>query len=209
MKKLQVALDLFSEKAALEVLSEVVEYVDVIELGTPLVMIEDVGLIGRIKEKYPDKIVFADIKIMDGGGVLSKIVFDAGADMVSVLAAAEDNTVRASIDCAREYGKLVLVDMCSVKNIEKRAKEIDEMAPDFVCVHVGYDIQSTGADPIEDLHKINVIKTKTAIAGGINLSNFNEVVRSSADLIIVGGGLCNQPNRADVAREMRSIIEKN
>ena len=40
MKKLQVALDLFDEKTTLEVLEQVGEYVDIIEIGTPLCISE-------------------------------------------------------------------------------------------------------------------------------------------------------------------------
>jgi len=206
MKKLQVALDLFTAQAALDVLDEVGEYVDVIELGTPLVIAEGASFISQVKEKYPDKIVFADIKIIDGGNVVPRVVFDAGADMVSVLAVGDDSTVRGAIECAREYGKLVLVDMCSVPDIARRGMEVDKMAPDYVCVHVGYDIQETGVDPIEELRKLQGVQSAKAIAGGIQLSNFAEAVNSPADLIIVGGGLYNQKNMREIAQKMHEII---
>ena len=207
MKKLQVALDIYSVEDALAILQKVGEFIDIIELGTPLIVKEGVSIVKVVKEKYPDKVVFADIKVMDGGGIMSKIAFDAGADMVSVLAAAEDNTIRATIDCAKEYKRDVLVDMCSVQNIEKRAKEVDLMAPKYICVHVGYDIQDTGADTIEELKKIVGVKSAKAIAGGIKLSNFKEAVNSPADLIIVGGGLYNQANMREIAQKMHSIIQ--
>lgn len=209
MKKLQLALDLLSEESALQVLSKVSEYIDIIELGTPLVISEGVKLIRKIKDKFPKKIVFADIKIMDAGLLLSKLAFDAGADMVSVLAAAEDNTIRAAIDYARINSKSVLVDMCSINNIEERARQIDVMAPDYICLHVGYDKKDTGADPVKDLQKMKDIKSAKAIAGGINITNFNRAVNSSADLIIVGGGLYNEPSMGEIAQQMRAIIDQH
>lgn len=87
MKLLQAALDLFSTEYTLEVLEQIGEYVDIIELGTPLMIAEGAKVVREVKGRYPDKIVFADIKVMDGGGVVPKVVFEAGADMVSVLAA--------------------------------------------------------------------------------------------------------------------------
>ena len=207
MKKFQVALDLLSIEDVLEVLNNVGEFVDIIELGTPLMIKEGVRAVKVVKEKYPDKLVFADIKVMDGGSVIPKIAFDAGADMVSVMAVAEDNTIKATIDCANKYKKDVLVDMCSVADIGRRAKEVDLMAPKYICVHVGYDIQDTGVDPIEELKKIVDVKSAKAIAGGIKLSNFEEAVNSPADLIIVGGGLYNQPNMRELAQKMNAIIQ--
>lgn len=207
MKLLQVALDLFSTKEALRVLEQVGQYVDIIELGTPLMIAEGARVVREVKDKYPDKIIFADIKVMDGGGVVPKVVFDAGADMVSVLAAADDHTISATIGLAREYGGKVLVDMCSVKDIAGRAREVAAMGPDYICVHVGYDIQATGVDPIEELRKLDGVDCRKAIAGGIKLSTFRAAVESPADVIISGGGIYNQPDMGQVAAQMRQIMD--
>ncbi|MCI8550054.1 MAG: 3-hexulose-6-phosphate synthase [Lachnospiraceae bacterium] len=208
MKLLQAALDLFNIEETFRVLDQVGRYVDIIELGTPLMVAEGARAVKAVKDRYPDKTVFADIKVMDGGGVVPKPVLEAGADMVSVLAAADDNTVRAAIALAREYHAQVLVDMCSVKDIAGRAREIEGMNPDYICVHVGYDIQSTGADPIEELRKLDGIRCKKAIAGGIGLSTFEAAVSSAADTIISGGGIYNQPNMGEVAAKMREILDR-
>jgi 3-hexulose-6-phosphate synthase len=153
-------------------------------------------------------LVFADIKVMDGGSVVPRIAFEAGADMVSVLAVADDSTIEATLECAEEYGKDVLVDMCSVIDMEQRAKEVDAMGPTYICVHVGYDIQDTGVDPIEELKKIEFVNTAKAIAGGIKLANFEEAVKSPADLVIVGGGLYKQNDMHAVAKQMRAIVDR-
>lgn len=207
MKLLQVALDLFSEEETLQVLEQVGEYVDIIELGTPLMIAEGARIVKKVKEMYPNKIIFADIKVMDGGGVVPKVVLDAGADMVSVLAAADNNTIQATIDLAKEYNRKVLVDMCSVKDIAGRAKEVEVMGPDYICVHVGYDIQATGIDPIEELRKLDGVKCAKAIAGGIKLSTFEAAVQSSADVVISGGGIYNQKDMRGTACKMREILD--
>ena len=146
---------------------------------------------------------------MDGGSVVSKVAFEAGADMVSVLAAAQDETIEATIACAKEYGRKVLVDMCAVKDMEGRGKQIEAMGPDYICCHVGYDIQAKGVDPVEELHRLDAVKLPKAIAGGIKLSTFEQAVNSPADDIIVGGGLYNQPNMCEIAKKMREILNKN
>jgi len=208
MKLFQVALDLFSTDEALNVLKEISEFVDIIELGTPLMVAEGAHVVRKVKELYPEKTVFADIKVMDGGSIVPKVVFDAGADMVSVLAAADNSTIEATIELAGKYERKVLVDMCSVKDIFARAKEVEALGPDFICVHVGYDVQNKGVDPVQELRKLDGIKIPKAIAGGIKLSNFEAAVQSPADVIIVGGGIYNQPNMREVAEKMREIIDR-
>lgn len=207
-KQLQVALDLFSTQAALDVLKKVSEYIDIIELGTPLIIAEGVSVIKVVKEKYPDKIIFADIKVMDGGKIVPKVVFDAGADMVSVLAAADDATIKGTIELAREMGRKALVDTCAIKDLVSRAKEIETMQPDYLCVHVGTDIQERGVDPVAQLRKLDDIKTPKAIAGGIKLDIISAAAQSSAAIIISGGGIYNQPNMGEVAKQMRKILDQ-
>ena len=87
--KLQVAIDLLTTEAALELAGQVAEYVDIIELGTPLIKAEGLPVITAIKNAHPDKIVFADLKTMDAGELEADIAFKAGADLVTVLGAAD------------------------------------------------------------------------------------------------------------------------
>lgn len=42
------------------------------------------------------------------------------------------------IKLAKHYGKMALVDMCSVKDMKQRGKEVKAMGPDYICCHVGY-----------------------------------------------------------------------
>lgn len=208
MKKLQLALDLRSGKEAKKILDEVGEYVDIIELGTPLIISEGMKIVREIKALYPEKLVFADIKLMDGGRNISDMAFSAGADMVSVLAVANDATIKEVIEMSRKHKKSVLIDMCAVKDIGKRARELEPLIPDYMCVHVAFDIQGTGIDPIEEVKKLNGINCKKAAAGGITLATFENACQSDIDDIIVGGGLAKVEDRLGTAKKMYHIINK-
>lgn len=207
-KKLQVALDLFSTERALKVLEQVGEYVDIIELGTPLMIAEGARAVKEVKARYPHKILFADIKVMDGGAEVPRSVLESGADMFSVLACAADNTIKSAIELAKKYNSKVLIDMCAVKDMEARGKEVEAMGPDYICCHVGYDVQSSGIDPIEELHRLDAVKIPKAIAGGIKLDTFEAAVQSPADVIISGGGIYNRGDMRETAKLMRQILDQ-
>lgn len=206
-KKLQVALDVFSAADAFEILRDVAAYVDIIELGTPLIVSEGARIVRDVKALFPNKTVFADIKVMDGGGEVPKPVIEAGCDMFSVLCASDDATVQAAVDLGHAKGVKVLADMCSVKDMELRAQEIATIGPDFLCCHVGYDQQASGADPVEELKRLSGVDIPKAIAGGIKLETFEQALRSAAEIIISGGGICGAPDRAAVARRMREMLD--
>lgn len=208
MKKLHVALDLESIEECEELLSKIAKYVDIIELGSPMMIAEGAKSVSVIKGLYSDKEVFADTKIMDGGEQMSSIAFKAGADMVSVLAAAEDSTIKEVISSAKKYNGKVLVDMCAVKNIAERAKQVDSFEPDYVCVHVGYDMQGKGPDPIEEVKYLAGIRAQTAAAGGIKLDTFEAACQANIDDIIVGGGLTKVTDPEDIAKKMYDLIQK-
>lgn len=208
MKKLQAALDVNSTQKAKEILNQIADYVDIIELGTPLMVAEGVRVVKEIKDLYPEKTVFADIKIMDGGSIMAKLAFDAGADMVSVLAAANDATIKDVIETAKGYNGKVLVDMCAIENLEERAKSIEPWGPTYICVHVGYDVQGSGTDPVEEVKKLKDIKVEKAAAGGITLETFESACQSDIDDIIVGGGLFNAKAPKATAEKMYNILNK-
>lgn len=208
IKKLQLAIDLFDLKSTLKLLQQVGEYIDIIELGTPLVISEGLSIIPIIKELYPDKIIFADLKIMDGGDIMSELAFQKGADMISVLAAANDSTIEAAVKKAKRYNKMILVDMCAVKDIRKRSEAVEVFNPDYICVHRATDMQTQGKDPLEELQLLENLKTKKAVAGGLDLSNFREACQSSADSIIVGSAIYQSDDPEATAKKMRKIMDE-
>lgn len=98
--------------------------------------------------------------------------------------------------------------MIAVKDLEKRAKEVDEFGVDYICVHTGYDLQAVGKNSFEDLQTIKrVVKNaKTAIAGGIKLETLPEVIKAQPDLVIVGGGITGQADKKAAAAEMKKLV---
>jgi 3-hexulose-6-phosphate synthase len=100
--------------------------------------------------------------------------------------------------------------MIGVKDLETRAKQVDALGVDYICVHTGYDLQAVGQNSFEDLRTIKrVVKNaKTAVAGGIKLSTLPEVVKAEPDIVIVGGGITGEADKRSVAREMKKIIEQ-
>ena len=82
-----------------------------------------------------------------------------GADVVTILGVAEDASIKAAVEEAHKHDKQLLVDMIAVQDLEKRAKELDEMGADYIAVHTGYDLQAEGQSPLDSLRTVkSVIK---------------------------------------------------
>lgn len=168
--KLQLALDLVDIAGAKEIVSEVAEFIDVVEIGTPIVINEGLHAVKAIKEAFPALTVLADLKIMDAGGYEVMKAVEAGADIVTVLGVSDDSTIKGAVEEAKKTNKEILVDLINVKDIKARAAEVDALGVDYVCVHSGYDHQAEGKNSFADLHAIKSVvkRAKTAIAGGLS-----------------------------------------
>lgn len=207
--ELQLALDLVNIPEAIEVVKEVEEYIDIVEIGTPVVINEGLRAVKEMKAAFPNLKVLADLKIMDAAGYEVMKASEAGADIITILGAAEDMSIKGAVEEAKAQGNKILLDMIGIKDIKSRAKELDELGVDYICVHTGYDLQAIGQNSFEDLMTIkNVVKNaKTAIAGGIKLDTLPEVVKLKPDLVIVGGGIANQDDKAAAAAKMKQMIQ--
>ncbi|WP_297520315.1 3-hexulose-6-phosphate synthase [uncultured Clostridium sp.] len=208
--KLQLALDLVDTQGAIEMVKEVGEYIDVVEIGTPVVINEGLRAVKAVKEAFPNMTVLADLKIMDAAGYEVGQASQAGASIITILGTSEDESIKGAVAEAKKQGTEILVDMIAVKDLATRAKEVDALGVDYVCVHTGYDLQAVGKNSFEDLATIkkSVKNAKTAIAGGIKLETLEEAVKQNPDLIIVGGGITGAADRKATAKKMQEMIKR-
>lgn len=208
--KLQLALDLVNIPEAIEVVKEVQDHIDVVEIGTPVVINEGLRAVNEVKKAFPNLTVLADLKIMDAAGYEVMKASEAGADIITILGAAEDASIKGAVEEAKKLGKQILVDMIAVKDLKGRAQELDALGVDYICVHTGYDLQAEGQNPFEALRIIkSVVKNaKTAVAGGIKLETLPEVIQANPDLVIVGGGITSKGDKKATAAEMQKLIKE-
>src|ERR1041385_206836 len=139
---LQIALDEVNLDRALGYAREAVAGgVDWVEAGTPLIKACGLDAARELKKAFPDKLIVADMKTMDTGAFETEIAVKAGAGLVGILGAASDGTFREAVKAGRKYGAKVYMDLISVPDKLKRAKEAQALGVDYVCLHMGVDEQ--------------------------------------------------------------------
>ena len=207
--KLQTALDTPTLRQCIDLLEKTRGYVDIAEVGTPFIIEEGMVPVRALKEKFPEIEVLADAKIMDAGEFEADKCFDAGADIVTVLGVSNDETIKGVVRSARKHNGKVMVDMIAVKNLVERTREIDQMGVDYICVHTAFDIQALGNDPLEELKTVNSVieNAKSAVAGGVKLATIDDIVAEGAEIIVVGGAICNAKDPAAMAKEMKGHLK--
>ncbi|HIH0640921.1 TPA: 3-hexulose-6-phosphate synthase [Staphylococcus aureus] len=206
--ELQLAIDLLNKEDAAELANKVKDYVDIVEIGTPIIYNEGLPAVKHMADNISNVKVLADMKIIDAADYEVSQAIKFGADVITILGVAEDASIKAAIE-AHKNNKQLLVDMIAVQDLEKRAKELDEMGADYIAVHTGYDLQAEGQSPLESLRTVkSVIKnSKVAVAGGIKPDTIKDIVAESPDLVIVGGGIANADDPVEAAKQCRAAIE--
>ena len=205
--KLQVSVDLVSLEQAMKMLEEVAPYVDVIEAGTPLIKNEGLKAVETFKQYFPDKLIFADMKTMDAGELEAELAFKANADFTTVLAVANDATIKGAVAAARKYNKYVTGDMIGVSDREKRARELESLGVNYLEIHSGLDEQALGGSPLSAIQIIrDAVKIPLSVAGGIKENTIQQVEAAGADMVAVGAAIYSAQSPGEAAHRLREKI---
>lgn len=208
MIKLQLALDLVDLDTALSLVKRIKGSVDIVEIGTPLLMREGVNAVKRIRDAAPDVEVLADTKIVDGGYFEATLAFEAGADYVTVLALAARETIEAVNEAAAEKGGSVVADLIGADDPAGRLPLLLTTGIGIVCLHRPAD---TGSWAEGDSLRFSIPGDRLGAcrlmaAGGINLENLSMVLRLRPDIVVVGGFVTNAENPVQVVHSLREAL---
>jgi 3-hexulose-6-phosphate synthase len=184
---LQVALDSIEDQEVFRVAELVREYVDVLDIGTVLLKREGIRIIKQIKAAFPDKFVFVDTKTLDLGQLEARMVFSAGADMMSVCGAASDATIEFAIREARTFGKKVMIDLIGTDGSYRQIKRLSDFQPDYIIIHSGVDEWHNENNLFEKVEIISQIcPLPMAVSGGIQLDDIPYLLVFQPAILIVG-----------------------
>ena len=207
--KLQVAFDLQSSDEIIIFLEKNGDLIDIIEIGTPLIIKEGLKSVLKIKKKFPKQTVLADLKIMDAGLLEAQIGFDAGADIVTVLGLASTKTLNGVKQAAVKNEKEVMVDMINHPCPENKWNELKNMEMGLCCLHTANDDSKDGETPLNDLERFyNLHGGKNiAVAGGINPDMIRKINSFHPEIVIVGGYIANSRNQRDALVEIHQAMD--
>lgn len=191
----QVALDFTRMWDALRVASRVSDLEGVIlEAGTPLIKAEGVHVARLLKALPGSRPVVADMKTMDTGALEVSMAAEAGADAATVLAVADDATIRDSVEEAESRGIALMGDLINVRDPVREAERLSKLGVHIAIMHIGIDVQRrlglTASKVLELFGKVaEAFNGPIAVAGGIKPEEAGRVAEAGASIIIIGSGI--------------------
>lgn len=206
--KLQYALDLFSIEEVIGIVKEVEEVVDIIEIGTPMILHYGMEAVAKVRTAFPNLFIFADLKICDGGTYEADLAFNAGADMVSVMGFAHPETIKGVIASAKQHNKKSFVDMIRVENVLKTSQDYVGWGADYICIHNATDAldMQTTLRTLQDVSKA-IQKEHVVFAGGINIDSIEAVSKCEPAIIVVGTSITKASSKKEMIVRLKQYMQ--
>ncbi len=210
--KVQVALDLVRIRDAVKIARAAWSAgIDWLEAGTPLIKSEGMEAIRVLSRTFPRGTVVADMKTLDAGKVEVEMALKGGAQVVSISGLAHNRTIRDAVVAKRRHRGKLMVDLLMSSSPIRRARELERLGADIVCVHTGVDAQKErvpghSVKPVIR-HLTRVLRVPVAVAGGINPDSVEGLIRADVKLLIVGGWITGSRDSARASREIVKSVD--
>jgi 3-dehydro-L-gulonate-6-phosphate decarboxylase len=213
LPKLQLALDTLDLPSALGPLQKASQYLDVIEIGTILCLAEGMRAVRIIRSLFPEKILLADVRIAEAGGLISKMAFDAGANWVSVVSGATMTTVEVVAREAQKNKGEVQIELIDGWTMEQ-AREWRNLGIEQVITHRSRDSEAKGdltwsERDFDEIRMLAEMGFKVTVTGGVGLSDIPLFAGVPVYIFIVGRGIYKADHPEIAARSFRNAIEAN
>lgn len=206
--QIQLALDDVSLDEALSLCEAVRDFVDIVEVGSPMIIEQGMRAVRSLRELLPSHKILADTKIMDAGAYEAGQTFDAGADYCTVLGVTDDFTIKACVERANEQGRGAFVDLICVADVAERTRQIEAFGVTHIAVHTGVDRQAQGITPFAEFMEVKAAASATtviSVAGGINEHTAAAYRDAGADIIVVGSGITHAKDPVAAARALSEV----
>jgi 3-hexulose-6-phosphate synthase len=209
--QLQVAIDERYLKDAIPIAEKAYKGgADIIEAGTPLIKSEGLNAVRQLRKTCPNATVLADLKTFDTGWLETELAVEAGADIVTVMGATDDYTIKDAVGAARKYNVKVMVDLMNLKDPLARAIEVEKLGVDMVCMHVGISSQTREREVDQKIvlvqNLVNSLKIPVSVAGGIKIEVTAQMVKVGAGVLVVGGAITKSANPEEATKRFVDLI---
>ncbi len=218
----QLSLDLTDLKEALATAEMALRAgVDWLEAGTPLIIAEGMHGVRALRARYPQVPIVADLKTMDGGGLETELMAEAGASMVVVMGQAHEETVELVVEAAKKAGVKVMGDNMAMPDPVLGAKRLAELGCDYIVHHIGFDMRTlrrkrgqlapTPLDRLRDI--VEAVPVPVQAVGGLTVEQAVQTPSYGAPLVVIGAPLAINESAfrtaaGDLEGTLRNICQK-
>jgi len=152
------------------------------------------------------------VRIVRAGGTIADMVFDAGADWVSVMGEAPLDTIEAVIDKAQEYEGEVQIEMGDGWTMQQ-AREWAQMGIEQVIFHRSHEVkdeidETWGDRDFDQIRELTEMGLKVTVTGGIMPADIPLFKGIPIYIFIAGRAIRNAAEPLAAAQHFQDVIRK-
>lgn len=206
--KLQITYNLANPELALELATSCAQYGDLISVGNLLIYHSGVAAIAQFRKQFPQATIVADAKLCDRAADGVKLLVQAGADVVTVLAGSDQDIIYEACQTAHQLGAKIALDLLDAFSFGQSAMDAEQLGVDIIIFRRPHDGNEN--EDLFDEWETTRGNTKLPIffAGNVNRNNINRIINLNPHGIIIGSAITNAQNPALEAGHFASLIPK-
>ena len=204
--KLQISFDSIDLEQAIKVASKVKEYADILEVGALLIQKYGISAVEKFRKNFPEKELFADLRIIDQGKQSVELAVLAKANWVSVMSGTSKKAIFTACNTARNYNQKIMLDLIDSPSLGQSALEAESLGVDALLMHGSFDAE----DPLEFLDNWDMVKGNTSlpifISSQITKDNINSIINLQPEGLIIGSAITEAENPRAEAKMFYDLI---
>lgn len=203
--KFQISFDSLDIEENLHIAEQVAEYADILEIGSLPLFKHGITIVEAFRNKFPNKTIFADTKIVDRGRDVASLFSQAGSDIISVMAGTSREVIHGACSKAHDLGNKVILDLIDAGSPGQEALEAKSLGVDILLFHQSYD----EGESLTFLEKWEMVRGNSDlpifISAKINRETIQQILEIQPDGIVIGKAICDH---ADPAAEAQFFYDK-
>lgn len=198
--RIQLTLNSMKLEDAIRIAELANRDIDWLEVGNTLLKGEGLSAVKRLKERFPEKRVLVDMRVVDSG-VEIEAASKSGADIVILTDNGNDKILAELVEVARLNGIEIMAELEDIGSIKDRYKSLEDVGVNYLFIN----LSSAG-----DIRRIKNISEKIripiAVSVGADTETASEAVDFGAEIIIVGRGTGDESSVNTATREVKGMI---
>ncbi|WP_241568933.1 3-keto-L-gulonate-6-phosphate decarboxylase UlaD [Rosenbergiella collisarenosi] len=206
---LQLALDHTSLQDAMQDVTRLHPYVDIIEAGTILCLCEGINAVRELRAQCPEKIIVADWKVADAGETLARQALGAGANWMTIICAAPLATIEKGHQVAQSLGGEIQIELFGHWTLDD-ARDWYRCGVRQAIYHRGRDAQASGQqwgdEDLARMKDLSDIGLELSVTGGLTPNDLPLFKQINVKSFIAGRALSQASDSVAVASEFKQKI---
>lgn len=206
--KLQISFDINDLEKALLIAKQVYKFADILEVGSTLINKYGLESVKRFKKEFPEKTIYADVKLVDR---IEDTIIDyakIGANYISILAGTTNNIIHTGTQIAHENNCKIALDLVDSRSLGQSAMDSKALDIDSIIFHGPHEAENLEV-LLEEWENVSGNTDTPIFIAGITKENIKKIISLNPEGIIIGTEITHAASPEKEAEFFKNLLKNN